>query len=118
MKTKGKVIAFPERKPETLAQLLAREDLDSNKKLWPAIADAMWARISGARFGYFGGDLKQPALELSGSQHVRFAWNYQSIDAREYIDRTYAFDCALHPKLWRYLVERLPVLAKLSTEAP
>jgi hypothetical protein len=55
---------------------------------WPKIAKAML--------------FEQPALPAS--------WAFDDLEARLFMEEKFAFDCALYPTLWRYLVERLPVL--------
>jgi hypothetical protein len=88
----------------------------SNSAAWPMLAEAIWASVYGrdpsATF-----NCPPPAYRSNGfsvllnHESDSVAWDYQSRKARVYMESRFKFDCALYPKLWRYLVERLPVVA-------
>jgi hypothetical protein len=111
-----------------LADLLRSDNID-DKAYWPAIARAMWKAIYTDhetdeddppcfRMRYDGNDGSGPILlhlEYGINNHLR--WSYTSQAARQYMEETFKFDCALCPKLWRYLVERLPVVAAKAAQS-
>jgi hypothetical protein len=86
----------------------------SKRSNWPKIAEALAAYLrhtdGHCKFCAHATQLYNPDI------NYKYPWAYDNVETRRFMDAEFDFDCALYPKLWQYLFERLPVVMCFDLE--
>lgn len=105
----------------TWAARLRGDDSElTDSSTWPSLAEDIYEDIRSLYLRpsfyktreHYRAPYETQFVRLDVGWDWELKWTIDSLEARTLMDTFFAIDCALHPKLWKYLRDRLPVLGE------